>query len=113
VCIERFEREHAGSRLGGAAERAHEIDLDDAKASIGKCLISFVALSRDAVLNALPVPAQFTRMRSCPSAARDLAKPASTSASDVTSTLQKIPPTELASAAPFSALKSKIATLTP
>ena len=72
-----------------------------------------VALSRDAVLIALPVPAQLTRMRSWPCAARALAKPASTSASEVTLTLQKTPPISLASASPFSAFKSKIATLTP
>ena len=34
------------------------------KASRGKCLVSPVCLSRLAVLAALPVPAQFTRMRS-------------------------------------------------
>ena len=36
------------------------------KASSGKCLISPVSLSRLAVLIALPVPAQLTRMRSWP-----------------------------------------------
>ena len=64
-------------------------------ASSGKCLISRVVLSRRAVLIALPVPAQLTRMRSWPSAARALAKPASTSASEVTSTLQNTPPISL------------------
>jgi hypothetical protein len=48
------------------------------KASSGKCLISPSALSRLAVLTALPVPAQLIRMRSWPMAARALAKPAST-----------------------------------
>ena len=54
------------------------------KASSGKCLISPVLRSRLAVLAALPVPAQLTRMRSWPMAARALAKAASTSSSEVT-----------------------------
>jgi hypothetical protein len=63
------------ARLGDAAEGADQVDLDDAlKAVSGKCLISPVALSRLAVLTALPVPAQLTRMRSWPMAARALAK---------------------------------------
>ena len=52
------------------------------KLTSGKWRISPVALSRLAVLTALPVPAQLTRMRSCPCAARALAKPASTCSSD-------------------------------
>ncbi|MEY9614718.1 hypothetical protein ABIF21_007592 [Bradyrhizobium elkanii] len=83
------------------------------KASIGKCMGSPVFLSRPAVFTALPVPAQFTRMRSWPCAARALAKPASTCSSEVTSTLQNTPPISLAMASPFSSLKSKIATFTP
>ena len=48
------------------------------KAASGKCLGCPVALSKLAVLIALPVPAQLTRMLSCPMAARALAKAAST-----------------------------------
>ncbi len=83
------------------------------KASSGKWVASPVALSRPAVFTALPVPAQLTRMRSWPCAARALAKAASTSASEVTSTLQNTPPISRATASPFSTLKSKMATLTP
>ena len=39
-----------------------------------------------------PTPAQLTRMRSCPIAARDLANAASTSGVEVTLTLQNTPP---------------------
>ena len=66
-----------------------------------------------AVVNALPVPAQSTSTRSWPCAARALAKAASTCSSDVTSTLQKMPPSSFASASPCSALRSKSATFTP
>ncbi len=83
------------------------------KASSGKCLASPVALSRLAVLMALPVPAQLTRTRSWPWAARALAKPASTSSSEVTLTLQNTPPISLATASPLASFMSKIATLTP
>ena len=66
----------------------------------GSDLISPVSLLRLAVLIALPVPAQLTRMRSWPMAARALAKPASTCSSLVTSTSQKTPPSSSASASP-------------
>ena len=55
-------------------------------------MISPVLRSRLAVLAALPVPAQLTRMRSWPLAARALAKAASTSSSLVTLHGQKTPP---------------------
>ena len=46
-------------------ERADQIDLDNQIERIrGKCEISPVSLFRDAVLMALPVPAQLIRMRS-------------------------------------------------
>ncbi len=83
------------------------------KASSGKCLIAPVCLSRLAVLMALPVPAQLTRIRSWPMAARALAKPASTSSSEVTLTLQNTPPNSLATASPLVSFMSKMATLTP
>ena len=60
------------------------------KASSGKCLIEPSSFERLAVLIALPVPAQFTKIRSCPCAARALAKPASTLSSSVTLTSQNI-----------------------
>ena len=53
------------------------------KASSGKCRISPLSRSRPAVLYALPVPAQLTRMRSCPINARDRTKPASTEQRDL------------------------------
>jgi hypothetical protein len=62
------------------------------KASVGKLLISPVLRSRLAVRAALPVPAQLTRMRSWPLAARALAKAASISSSEVTLAAQKTPP---------------------
>src|SRR3990167_2113258 len=52
------------------------------KASSGKCLVSPVVLSRPAVLAALPVPAQLTRMRSWPWAARALAEPRAAAVDD-------------------------------
>ncbi|MNN52666.1 hypothetical protein D3C81_1673780 [compost metagenome] len=104
-----------------AAERAMQrkvpirlIWMMRSKASDGKCLIwSGASLERDAVLMALPVPAQLTRMRSWPMAARALAKPASTSASEVTLTWQNTPPSSRASASPFSTFRSNSATRTP
>ena len=86
------------------------------KRSVGNDLISPVSRSRLAVRAALPVPAQLTRMRSCPTAARDLAKAASTCSSLVTSHGQKTPPP--ISSSSFSALsfcrsRSKMAILTP
>src|SRR5438309_569725 len=78
------------------------------KNSSGKCLVSPVCLSRLAVLMALPVPAQLTRIRSWPCASRALAKAASTSSSLVTLHLQKTPPTSLATASPLSAFRPKI-----
>ncbi len=83
------------------------------KLATGRCRISPVALSRLAVLTALPVPAQLTRMRSCPWAARAWAKPASTLASSVTSTRQNRPPVSRASACPAVSLRSNRATRTP
>jgi hypothetical protein len=59
------------------------------------------------------MPAQFTRMRSCPIDWRERANPASTSASEVTSTRQNRPPISSATALPGSALRSNSATLTP
>ena len=59
------------------------------------------------------MPAQFTRTRSWPWAARALAKPASTSASEVTSTRQKTPPISRATASPRASFMSKMATFTP
>ncbi|MEJ0042914.1 MAG: hypothetical protein WDM81_12220 [Rhizomicrobium sp.] len=50
---------------------------------------------------ALPVPAQLTRMRSCPLAARAFSKAASTLSSLVTLASQKIAPISLASASPL------------
>ena len=58
------------------------------KASSGWKEISPVSFLRLAVLTPMAVPAQLTRMRSCPLAARAAAKPASTEASSVTLTLQ-------------------------
>jgi hypothetical protein len=87
--------------------------MTKSKADSGKCLISPLCLSRLAVLIALPMPAQLTRMRSWPCASRALAKPASTSSSLVTLTLQKMPPMSLATASPFSSFMSKMATLAP
>ncbi len=81
--------------------------------SIGKCSMAPVVLSRLAVLMALPVPAQLIRIRSWPMAARDLAKAASTLASSVTLHWQNTPPSSLARASPFSALRSNRATFTP
>ena len=83
------------------------------KASSGKCRGSPVVLSRLAVLIALPVPAQLTRMRSWPWASRALAKPASTVSSLVTSTLQNTPPISDATFSPLASFMSKMATLTP
>jgi hypothetical protein len=83
------------------------------KASSGKCRASPVALSRLAVLMALPVPAQLTRIRSWPWAARAFSNPASTSSSDVTLTLQNTPPIALATSSPLASFMSKMATLTP
>src|SRR3546814_2901652 len=51
-------------------------------ASAGKCLIEPSSFDRLAVFIALPVPAQHTRIDSCPFAARALAKPASTDSSE-------------------------------
>src|SRR3546814_15087765 len=62
------------------------------KASSGKCLMLPSSLDRLAVLIALPVPAQLTRMRSWPCASRALAKAASTLASSVTLHSQNTPP---------------------
>ena len=87
--------------------------ISQLKASSGKCLIEPSSLLRLAVLIALPVPAQFTRMRSCPIAARALAKPASTLSSLVTFTSQNTPPISAATASPFSFCMSKMATFTP
>ena len=84
------------------------------KFSSGYSLGAPVVRSSDAVFWAPPpTPAQFTRMRSCPWAARAFANPASTSSVDVTLTLQKTPPISLARVSPCSALRSKIATFTP
>jgi hypothetical protein len=49
-------------------------------------LISRVCLSRETVFTEPPTPAQLTRMRSCPMAARDFANAASTSGVEVTLT---------------------------
>src|SRR5271165_1476709 len=83
------------------------------KFSSGNSLISPVALSRDTVLALPPVPAQLTRMRSCPFAPRALAKAASTAGVAVTSASQNTPPISRAIASPRSSLTSKIATFTP
>ena len=83
------------------------------KPSSGKCLISPVLRSRPAVLAALPVPAQATRIRSWPWAARAFSNAASTCSSEVTSTLQNTPPISPATFSPVVSLKSKMATLTP
>ena len=58
------------------------------KFSSGYSLISPVCLSRETVFTEPPTPAQFTRIRSCPWAARALAKAASTSGEEVTLTGQ-------------------------
>jgi hypothetical protein len=81
--------------------------------SSGWWLMAPVVLLRETVFAAGPIPAQFTRMRSWPCAARALAKAASTRASLVTSTWQNTPPSSAATAAPSSALKSNTATFTP
>ena len=52
-------------------------------------------------------------MRSWPWAARAFSKPASTSASKVTLTLQNTPPMALATSSPLFSFISKMATLTP
>ena len=83
------------------------------KSAVGKDTIAPVLLSRLAVLIALPVPAQLTRTRSWPTAARAFAKPASTCSSLVTSTLQNTPPSSAASASPEASFRSNSATLTP
>ena len=72
-----------------------------------------VSLSFETVLPPFDTTAQWTRMRSCPCAARAASKPASTLSSDMMSTLQKVAPTSAAIAWPLSSLISKIATLTP
>src|SRR6185437_7247705 len=82
-------------------------------ASVGKRRISPVFLSRLAVLIALPVPAQFTRMRSWPFAARAFLKPSATLSSFVTSTRANTPPNSAATASPLLTLRSNSATFTP
>jgi hypothetical protein len=64
-------------------------------------------------LIAVAIPAQLTRIRSCPLASRAFAKPASTLSSEVTLTLQKVPPISPATSCPRASFMSKIATLTP
>src|SRR5579864_2602675 len=83
------------------------------KASVGKRRVSPVFLSREAVLIALPVPAQLTRMRSCPLALRAFSKAASTLSSLVTFASQKTPPISAATFSPLSLFISRSATLTP
>src|SRR3546814_7672010 len=55
----------------------------------------------------------YTTLFRSPIAARDLANAASTSASDVTLTLQNTPPSSRAIASPFSSFRSNSATFTP
>ena len=87
--------------------------ITNSNRSIGKAVISPVSRLRPAVLAALATPAQLTHTRSCPCAARALAKPASTLSSRVTSTWQNRPPNSAAAASPASALRSKTATFAP
>ena len=82
-------------------------------ASVGKRRVSPVFLSRDAVLIALPVPAQFTRMRSWPCAARAFSNAATTLASSVTFASQNTPPISDATASPLVLFMSRSATFTP
>ena len=67
----------------------------------------------DTVLAAGPIPAQFTKTRSWPFAARMWSKPARTLAGSATSTFANALPTSFATAAPWSALRSKIPTGAP
>ena len=83
------------------------------KLSSGYSLISWVCRSRETVFTEPPTPAQFTRMRSWPIAARDLANAASISGVEVTFALQNTPPISLASFSPRSSFRSKRPTLTP
>ncbi len=74
----------------------------------GSCATPF-----ETVLAAGPIPAQFIKMRSCPLAARRLAKPARTLSGSATSTRAKAPPRSVATARPSSSLRSKIPTGAP
>ena len=75
--------------------------------------ISPVSLSLAAVLIAIPVPAQFIRILSWPLAALAFSNAAITLSSSVTLASQKIPLISVATASPFSALRSNSAHFTP
>src|SRR5262249_48967548 len=83
------------------------------KASVGKRRVSPDFLSRPAVLIALPVPAQLTRMRSCPFAVRAFSNAFNTLSSSVTFASQKTPPISTATFSPLVLFMSRSATLTP
>jgi hypothetical protein len=83
------------------------------KSATLKGTISLVSLLRPMVLPPRPPPAQLTRIRSWPFAARALAKPASTEASSMTSTSQKVAPISLAMASPVAGFLSNSATFAP
>src|SRR6202035_3623069 len=80
--------------------------------SEGKNWISPVALSRRAVRIEFPPPAQHTSARSCPWAARALAKARSTLSSESTSHWQKTEPVAAAAWLQVASLRAKMATAT-
>ena len=81
--------------------------------SKGCGVISPVFLSLDAVLTAIPIPAQLISILSWPISLLDFSKAATTLSSLVTFASQNTPPNSEATASPFSALRSKSAHLTP
>ncbi len=74
---------------------------------------SLVSRLRDTTRRPGAIPAQLTRMRSMPLAARALSSAASTDDSDETSQVQYTAPISAATASPRAAFMSKIATLAP